>query len=858
MRTTPVPGLLLDSYGRPLYTASVRSPGSPRVRIMGGIGSGAPIFTGRFEWDDPLELREPMRRHEQYRKMWHTDAYIAEVVRENSLPLLSRATWDLKAGEEHEKTAEPDPNTGMLRVKEKETPESTRAQEARDLVASNLYLDECEEYGREYWSRSPWTQRLREILTMIPHGFSIFYVTERVVNGKRIFDRFLWLEPSSIDRWIFNANDELVAVSRQYRKADGTSVTNEELPAENLVLYTWDLIGARVEGLPLTRPLFGPWKRKDFLLRCKMLAAQRSGVGMPWAKRDGTMDGDNGDQLEDDIETFIQSSFGSGIEHGYLSSANPSLEFGYLRQESADLAVFDTLVTQENLHYAHGGSTKSGMIGELPGGARATAETQSSDKYVMVEAVGQMIAEMELRGCAGLRGPIAYLVDSNLANVKKYPYLELSGVDPQQNERDLKGLGQAKKDGLIQARPEIERVVLKRFGLDLPDEVLNQPPPMAPPAGEPGTPGAVKLPAAAAPRVPGTQSSKAKESRKLEARFAIEDALLRPSIPMASTAKSKRREPTAFEAAVLTPGSITAAMDDGQQQLTMILKSFRRQMVDDIKDRGETGKITRDTLGGFGRSKPRKQAEFIKRTRDVFVSVANAGRNHANEELDRQKLIAEQRAQSTKPLSILLEEGDEFIPPAGTPSDGALPKGVRPTLSTPTRVIARTATVVIDTSRILYDELAEEARVTAELTVDGLWRQMVGEALGEYQRLTRAGVQGPELWKRLEAFLLGTSDKGAEDAARRVTNVAYNQGRDVAIKLAQARGEASWAMRSELLDEATCIVCEKEMDGTMYEIGSPAYEANFPPARCLGQERCRGVMIMLGNLLLEQMEREAA
>jgi hypothetical protein len=57
----------------------------------------------------------------------------------------------------------------------------------------------------------------------------------------------------------------------------------------------------------------------------------------------------------------------------------------------------------------------------------------------------------------------------------------------------------------------------------------------------------------------------------------------------------------------------------------------------------------------------------------------------------------------------------------------------------------------------------------------------------------------------------------------------------------------NFAMRSELLDSATCSACNT-LDGAILEVGSPTMLLYLPPAGCFGGGRCRGVVIFADRI----------
>lgn len=136
----------------------------------------------------------------------------------------------------------------------------------------------------------------------------------------------------------------------------------------------------------------------------------------------------------------------------------------------------------------------------------------------------------------------------------------------------------------------------------------------------------------------------------------------------------------------------------------------------------------------------------------------------------------------------------------------------------------------------------EEIELVATLNLGSMWDRLMGEFLAEWDRQRRAGLEGDALDRQMQEFMDALSDKPVADMARQSSTVAYNEGRDVAIRTAKERGLVSYVVRSEVLDQATCENCAA-LDGVIFEVGTPEYEMFQPPARCLGGDRCRGFYV---------------
>lgn len=141
-------------------------------------------------------------------------------------------------------------------------------------------------------------------------------------------------------------------------------------------------------------------------------------------------------------------------------------------------------------------------------------------------------------------------------------------------------------------------------------------------------------------------------------------------------------------------------------------------------------------------------------------------------------------------------------------------------------------------------KMVDELDVLATQNIGKMWDRMLGEFLGEWERLQRQQLSPKELERRLAAFLDGLSPKPMEDLARQSSNVAYNEGRSAGLLTAADSGGAQFVLRSELLDSNTCEVCEEFVAfPVIVQVDSPEFYEFSPPAKCLGGDRCRGFWV---------------
>lgn len=806
-----------------------------------GHTSGVDILSGQFNVEYNRNMRGA-KKWETLEKM-ESDPHVKSGLNIKMLPLLA-ADWEIVPASD-----EP------------------RDIEIAEFVAANLLRRSGEKYGREYWTQTPWQQRLFEILDMLRAGHSLFAKTWRRVGTKRVLHRIQWIEPESIDDygWMLDERDNITGFKRCYRRPDGRYVYNEILDAKDTALYVWELKGARFEGRPAIRSMYGPWFRKDIVQRLATIWAQKVGAPIPV----GTYPHDWPQEVINDFENTIMAMRGQSPAWAYAmlpqnaDGKEPTLK--YVGAETGEVDRMAGLVQSENSEIAHAAGNKANMAGENTFGSRSTAEVQSMLDMLGPQAVAEIVCEFETHGVGNLPGLIEELVDANFAGVRGYPRLAASRVDPGEKLKTLPELLKAVNAGIVPATPDLKRQVTERLGYELPDEAfepkeaqiaadliqrafieagalrrddLRRAVGLEPVGGELGeefvTIGQNKMPQGddsappSASTPPPEDSPNANEedddtspnpdedgqpgggNLSLEGDIRTRLADLLQPVEDAPLGGGFRR-PTVLEARYVALEAVQEAFRVGERDIVAALRRGHRDMLAELKRRGRAGKLDPKRITGGARPKYRGKAKLMGALLDPIRDTGGKGAQHVADELARQQ---------SQPMRAGLEAIEETTV-----------AGVN----------------ISDTLVRAFDDVAE---TLAELDIGKMWDRVLGEYLGEYARLQREGKAGDSLFRALDAFIDGLSEKPVEDLGRQSAGVAYNQGRDAGLRTALDADAARYAVRSEILDANTCSSCQT-LDGYVAEIGSEQYAEFLPPAKCLGRDRCRGFYVVISDELVE-------
>lgn len=255
-------------------------PTTPRS-MAGEIGfTGTKIFAGLPMDEYNRDLTFPVST-EVYDRMRRSDGQVAAVLQAMKLPIRS-TKWSI------------DPD--------KDAKDHAAAQNIADFIKGNLMG------GMKY----SWDDHLREALTMLEFGFSVF---ERVYrydtwNGRPVvmLDKYAPRVASSIWRFPQDENYNIVQV-QQINYMTGQIV---DIPLERCRVYTYNREGDNIIGQSVLRPAYKHWYIKDALYSIVSIGIEKTLIGTPYGKLPmGTSDEDRDKVL--DLINSVRVSESSGF-----------------------------------------------------------------------------------------------------------------------------------------------------------------------------------------------------------------------------------------------------------------------------------------------------------------------------------------------------------------------------------------------------------------------------------------------------------------------------------------------------------------------------------------------------------------
>lgn len=439
VQTTPAPPAVAQPAAKKKPTRRVNS---------GEVGSGFGVTSGIPDIDYLAELGFPEYVRE-FRRV-ENDPAVARGLRSNQMPVLA-ADWSVEP-------ASDDARDVMI----------------AEFVGANLYQQEGDFFGREFWCRTPWHSRLRDALRFLSMGFAIFQKVYRTQGRFIVFDKLKYLMPESIERWRFDETDEFLGIERTYIGADGQQRTLEKIAAEELFIYTWDQEGSNILGKPLIRPAWMDFNIKTRIKKLGVIDKQKTAVGVPFFKNradDSVEDKRRGDQIAKAMRSGNYERLWARIEEGQ--------DFGWKEGGTSTKGLPD-IIRQSNEEI-------SGTLGDKfldlgsggAGGSRGVSGTQAAFGGIVQTAIVRILVMFE--NALGRE-----MVDLNWSGVRAYPKAKCSDVDPFEKTRTLPDIMQNMGTGkAITKTMDTENEIRRRYKLmEIEEEEydeLNKPAPLPPP-----------------------------------------------------------------------------------------------------------------------------------------------------------------------------------------------------------------------------------------------------------------------------------------------------------------------------------------------------------------------------------------
>ena len=574
------------------------------LRLRTAHASGVKISGGAYGYELNPDLRGGLR-WAKLEEMQH-DPHIKGALRFNTLPLLT-AEWNVVPASD-----------------------KSRDIEIAEFVSANLLCESSDRFGRDFWMANSWHQFLFESLDMLSSGFSMFGKSMKRVGSKVVYDRLTWFEPSSVDPqgWVLDDQDNIVSVKRTYQTARQLYRIREEVPADSIALFVYELKGARYEGCPFLRSMWGAHFRKDLYQKWGLAWAQKVGAGAPMAFYPADSGYDEGTSSHTALVEFVQQLRGMAPTESFfvgpMGRDGTPPDIRYATSELMQLDRMRGLIRGENDEIGQSGGNTGMQTNAQPFGSKAKVQTITSIELMFLGATAVGISSYLNAGCANLTGLVPELVDRNFLGVREYPRIECARVHPEQGLENMADVREHVKAGIIPMVPELRRQVTERYGFKLPEDAYDAAPvPMKDPDEDPDED----------PEEPEEPEDVAADA--MTTRDRIRDRMapwMEPATEGPPAGKMGRR-PNKYEQKYCALAAVLKSFDDGDKMARGVLREVRTKASRIIAARIRKGKIEARNIESQARSKPPSWLD--DRMVEVLMDVAGEGREHVRDELRR-------------------------------------------------------------------------------------------------------------------------------------------------------------------------------------------------------------------------------
>lgn len=399
-----------------------------RVKKNGEIGvSGTQIYDG-YITNDYLQKLDGLNGIAIYEKMRRSDSQIRAVLNNITLPIIS-TPWHIEP------------------YKDENNVVDTLDLEKAKFVEKCLFKD----------MERTWEETLKEILSFLPFGFSVF---EKVYKGDSkngiTLRKLAFRKQATIEKWLMsNGDDGIVQLDPQGKNID--------IPKDKLLVFSYDREGDNYYGVSILRSVYQVWYYKQKFMLLNAVGKERANRGLvkitlPEIKKPG----------DKTMAREVVKGVANGVRNGVI------LPNSQWQMELLNLGIIqsaDVLPSIEHFDKAIAKACLSDMIEigtSSTGGSYALHENKASIVFMFLNSVCKQI-------CSVINSSlIKELILNNWPDTENFPELQFEDIGITDNQGFATVLTQLVGAGVLTADPELENYA--REYLSLPAKVKEEAP----------------------------------------------------------------------------------------------------------------------------------------------------------------------------------------------------------------------------------------------------------------------------------------------------------------------------------------------------------------------------------------------
>ena len=388
-------------------------------------GSGTKRFAGFIQEDYNVDL-VGLQGVEKYEEMRSSDASTSAILLAAELPIRS-TKWFVQAGQ-------------------------TKGEVTQKDIEIAEFVEQCLFNLQE----GSFDQFLRQALTMLPFGYSVFEKVFMIKGDKIVLKKLAQRMQSSIFKWETEDGGEGITQNLFYDKQ--ISNTTVSIPREYLAIFSFRKEGDNLAGRSMLRAAYKHWYMKDTLYKIDAIKHERLGVGIP------VITLPKGHTKEDvtEAETIAQNLRGTEQTYVILPNDTWKIEFmdlkgGATSDPSKSIAHHDRQIAKSIL------AQFIDLGAESSGGSYALSEDQSSLFTLGLTAIANEFAEVVNQDI--ISQLVAYNFD--IGEYQTIPYLTFSKIGDIDYEKLTNVISSIISSGIIQPDEKLEEYL--REVLSLPE-----------------------------------------------------------------------------------------------------------------------------------------------------------------------------------------------------------------------------------------------------------------------------------------------------------------------------------------------------------------------------------------------------
>lgn len=292
---------------------------------------------------------------------------------------------------------------------------------------------------------------LRQALTMLDFGFSVFEKVFDIDGGKIVWKKFAPRLQHTIVSW--ETEEGELGITQMLPTGEKISI-----PMEKLLVFVNEKEGDNWYGVSEIRSAYQPYFSKDLLYRIDSVAHERQGVGIPYVKIPQNAE----PQEEAEAEELVKNMYAN--EQAYIKLRD-GWEFGFLDMKGGGTRQQTPSILHHDRQIAKNVLAQFLDLGSGASGSFALSKDQSSLFLLGLEAIAQQIAEIVSTYA------IRQLVDFNFT-VTRYPMLRVNKIGQKNYQQLLSAVSQGVQIGVIHPDKKLEKYL--RDVMELPDPDENE------------------------------------------------------------------------------------------------------------------------------------------------------------------------------------------------------------------------------------------------------------------------------------------------------------------------------------------------------------------------------------------------